>query len=124
MVVEADHHAALPSGVEASDGCIEACLGPAEHLFIEVSVVAGDPPLAAVVSLGAESGTIGPVSVTATTEARPLGAWVVRAGGPPAVIGVSEPMEIRLAWRTPDGKEHTRTVVPEEEPVRVRLGKP
>ncbi len=83
-----------------------------------------DPPLAAVVSLAADAGTAGPVTVTAESEARPLGAWVVRAGGPPAVIGIPEPMEIRLRWRTPDGKEHRRTVVSEKGPVRVRLGKP
>ncbi|NLF30066.1 MAG: VCBS repeat-containing protein [Planctomycetes bacterium] len=117
--------AAACLGDFTGDGAVDlAVVGTDGGIRLFARKVAGDPPLAAVVSLGAESGTIGPVSVTATTEARPLGAWVVRAGGPPAVIGVSEPMEIRLAWRTPDGKEHTRTVVPEEEPVRVRLGKP
>ncbi|MFW6146654.1 MAG: FG-GAP repeat domain-containing protein [Planctomycetota bacterium] len=86
--------------------------------------VADDPPLAAVVSLTADAGTIGPLTVIASTETRPLGAWSIRAGGPPAVIGVPEPMAVRLRWHTPDGKEHTRTVVPEEGAVRVRIGKP
>ena len=107
------------------DGAVDlAVVGVDGAIRVFPRKVADDPPLAAVVSLTAGSGTVGPLTVTASTETRALGAWVVRAGGAPAVIGVAEPMAIRLRWRTPDGKEHSRTVVPEQAAVRVRLGKP
>ena len=67
--------------------------------------------------------TPGPVNVRAYKGKRLLGAWSVRAGGPPALIGTRQPATITLKWLTPDGKAHQKKVAVKDGPVRVMLDK-
>lgn len=79
--------------------------------------------LAAVVGLSASSPHPGPLNVTASIDKRRLGAWTIRAGGPAAVIGVSEPVPVTLKWRWPGGEVQTREVIVKNGPARVLLDK-
>ncbi|HUS48372.1 MAG TPA: VCBS repeat-containing protein [Phycisphaerae bacterium] len=82
-----------------------------------------DEALAAVVGLSASSPHAGPLSVTASVDKRQLGAWTIRAGGPAAVIGVSDPVPVTLKWRWPGSQVQTREVIVKNGPARVLLDK-
>lgn len=63
----------------------------------------------------------GPVVVRATKDDWSLGAFVVRAGEPGPLLGMQRTGPVVLTWLTPDGKEHTKTVLAQGGPVRAEL---
>lgn len=66
-------------------------------------------------------GVAGPVTVTATSGDRPLGAWNVTAGGPGAFLGRQEAGAVKLRWRLPGGTVQEKEVIVEKRPVRFVL---
>jgi len=76
---------------------------------------------AAVVRLPVKAGRAGPVTVTGWVENRCLGSYVLTAGGPPALFGVTEPAPVTVKWRWGGGKMQTAEVFVEDGPVPIEV---
>jgi hypothetical protein len=63
----------------------------------------------------------GPVNVLAYDETRLIGAWVVRAGEPGAIIGTRSSGTITLKWTWPGGKAQEKKVKVKDGPAAVLL---
>ncbi len=84
--------------------------------------VEGGPALAVRPRLPAESAFSGPVNVLAWHFDRALGAWPLRVGEAPPLVGVPEAGLVMLRWQRPGGERQQREVIVEDGPVGVVLG--
>ena len=79
-------------------------------------------PIALRVSIKRASGVVGPITIAGSTEQRSLGAWNVVAGTDIAFFGQTEPgAEITLKWTLPSGKEESKKISIEDEPISVDI---
>jgi hypothetical protein len=65
--------------------------------------------------------TLGPVTVSAANDRRPLGAWLVAPGTGNAFLGRIDPGQVKLTWQLPGGKAEEKSFTLEDKPIRFVL---
>ena len=112
------------AAADANDTSVSIRVEGGNLIFFPRRVTAEGGAPGVTVSLPPGGPTPGPVSVSAWVGDRNLGAWILRAGDPAAVIGTHRGgVAVTLKVLLPDGKTMEKKVKVRDEPLKVILGK-
>ncbi|HOX08402.1 MAG TPA: sigma-70 family RNA polymerase sigma factor [Planctomycetota bacterium] len=105
------------------DGAQDMALALADGSVVVLpQTLTGDAPLAVRVALAPGAAAAGPVTVSAVSDRRPLGAWAVSPGTGEALFCRADAGEVTVTWQLPGSEPRKKTLTLEKRPIRFVIG--